>query len=479
MSEEANLTDDGSNVPLHFAEFTLDESQRQLFRGAEAVRISPRAFQLLTVLVHERPRALSKTDLHETLWPNTFVSDTSLATLVAELRSALGDDRSQSRYIRTLHGFGYAFTAKVTEDATPAVRTEGQRFYWGSARLVISAIFAAVVCGRSVVTNAAAVDVQSDEAYARAKDLMRRAPDEPESLSRALIAFKEVARRQPNSARAYVGIANCYQQMGLNSILLPTEASSAARDALDKASQLDPNSADVYVALGDVEAMFEWKTIAAEQNYRRALSLAPNNVRAHYRYAILLAFTGQFDEAIEQAKRACELDPVATETQNVLAWVLYVARRYDDAIAEYRKLVVQHPENAMAQEDLGNVYAAAGRNAETFAAYQQWARLAGYPAEVIDDLDRAWRVGGLEGYWRKRIELEQQETADTGDVFPYTMAMLYARLGDTDNALSWLQRAYEQRNPHLTRLLIDPSFERIRNDARFQRMMRRVADEGR
>jgi TolB-like protein/DNA-binding winged helix-turn-helix (wHTH) protein len=102
-------------MPVHFANFTLDESRRQLLAAGEPVHLSPKAFQLLSILIQETPRAISKPDLQERLWPDTFVTEGNLASLVAELRSALGDDAHEPRFIRTLYGFGYSFAAPIAD----------------------------------------------------------------------------------------------------------------------------------------------------------------------------------------------------------------------------------------------------------------------------------------------------------------------------------------------------------------------------
>ncbi|HJT16437.1 MAG TPA: winged helix-turn-helix domain-containing protein [Thermoanaerobaculia bacterium] len=106
-------------MPIVFGEFTLDEKRRQLLKRKEPVRLSPKGFQLLSILIEASPSAVSKADLHEKLWPKTFVTEASLATLVTELRSALGDDARDPRFIRTLYGFGYSFTAATTAAAPP------------------------------------------------------------------------------------------------------------------------------------------------------------------------------------------------------------------------------------------------------------------------------------------------------------------------------------------------------------------------
>jgi len=102
-------------MPIHFGDFVLDDSRRQLLRAGEPLHLSPKAFQLLSILTAESPKAVSKTDLQERLWPGTFVTDGSLATLVTEVRSAIGDDAREGRFIRTLYGFGYSFAAPVEQ----------------------------------------------------------------------------------------------------------------------------------------------------------------------------------------------------------------------------------------------------------------------------------------------------------------------------------------------------------------------------
>src|SRR5512143_3663118 len=100
-----------------FGDWILDTESRQLVRSGDAVHLSPKAFDLLTTLLRERPRALSKVELRERIWPGTFVTETSLANLIAELRSTLGDEAQEPRYIRTLHRHGYAFCGAAEEEA--------------------------------------------------------------------------------------------------------------------------------------------------------------------------------------------------------------------------------------------------------------------------------------------------------------------------------------------------------------------------
>ena len=107
---------------IRFGEFRLDLLRRQLFQNDRDVHVTPKAFELLTILVERRPRALSKEDLHRSLWPSTFVAEANLSVLVAELRAALGDTPKGAKYIRTAHGHGYAFVGEATVEETPGNR---------------------------------------------------------------------------------------------------------------------------------------------------------------------------------------------------------------------------------------------------------------------------------------------------------------------------------------------------------------------
>ena len=115
-------------MKLRLGELTLDLDARQLVRGTDEIHLSPKAFELLKTLVENRPRALSKNELHERLWPGTFVSDVNLAALVAEIRGALGDDARKPQFIRTAHRFGYAFSGTAIE--TPRTDASTSTFCW-------------------------------------------------------------------------------------------------------------------------------------------------------------------------------------------------------------------------------------------------------------------------------------------------------------------------------------------------------------
>jgi DNA-binding winged helix-turn-helix (wHTH) protein len=126
---------------LCFSEFTLDRATRQLLRAGEEHHLEPKAFELLDLLLGRRPEAVSKGDIRDRLWPNTFVSESNLTDLVAQVRHALGDSPRRPRFIRTVHGFGYAFSAEASEErpAPPGRRHLAPRVIWDQRTITLEA----------------------------------------------------------------------------------------------------------------------------------------------------------------------------------------------------------------------------------------------------------------------------------------------------------------------------------------------------
>jgi DNA-binding winged helix-turn-helix (wHTH) protein len=143
---------------VDFVTFILDTDTRQLLRAGREVHLSPKAFDLLEFLVEERPRALSKAFLQERLWPDTFVCEANLPSLVSELRHAIGDDRRQGRFIRTVHGYGYAFGAEAVEDSKSNKRRTSVATYW----LSWDKVPIALESGDTIIGREPGVDVWLD-----------------------------------------------------------------------------------------------------------------------------------------------------------------------------------------------------------------------------------------------------------------------------------------------------------------------------
>ena len=317
------------------------------------------------------------------------------------------------------------------------------------------------------------VPAAAHDAYLRGRAYYNRA--DPESFSRAAALFKDAIRIDPEYAAAYAGLADSYTQMAYFGMLLPTEAYPPAKEAALTALRLEPDLAEAHASLGVVLTHYDWDWKSAEEHFVRSLELNPNSERAEDEYALLLVAIGRTDEAIKHARRAIELSPLGRQPVAELPWLLYFARRYDESIAEFQRAMDIDPEGQTAREGAADTYAAAGRDAQAFAQYQQWARMSGYPQAIIDDLARAYDTGGMPAYWKKRVAIEEAEEEQTGDNYPYRRAMLWARLRNADMAMQWLERAYDQHHGRLIFLRVEPSFDPVRRDPRFQNLLHRIA----
>jgi len=168
------------------------------------------------------------------------------------------------------------------------------------------------------------------------------------------------------------------------------------------------------------------------------------------------------------------LDPQAAFLAVNTGMLFYTARRYEQSIEELRKAVEKDPDTQQALDGLAQSYFMVGRHQEAFEYYQRWAKLVRMSPRDVSALDRAFAAQGMKGYWRKRLEVETAEEEKTGDVWSYHRALLHARVGNNEEALHWLEKAYDENNPRLTFLKVEPAFDGIRAEARFMELIRKM-----
>jgi serine/threonine-protein kinase len=289
----------------------------------------------------------------------------------------------------------------------------------------------------------------------------------PEGSDRAIEYFQEATEKDPKYAPAYAGLALCYNFLGfLNRP--PKEVYPKARAAALRALELDETLAEGHTAIGIVKLFFDWDWEGAERAWRRALELNPNSVEAlRLSWNHLIWTKGQFEEGLAQARRARDLDPLNRFINSAAAYAYLTTRRYDEAIALYRRMLELYPNFGMARLQLAAVYTLKGMNTEALAEYK---KLGEYPYPELGFLyakmgrrDDARRVAD------KLIRISTQKY-----VSPFLVAILYAGLGDKDQAFAWLEKAYQDRSSLMAQLKVEASFDPLRSDPRFQDLLRRM-----
>ena len=295
-----------------------------------------------------------------------------------------------------------------------------------------------------------------------------------EGVRKGIEYLQQAIDTDPLYALAYSGLADCYIVLGapLNAVP-PKEAFSKANAAALKALEIDETLAEAHATLGVVKQRFDWDPEGAAEEFRRAIELNPSYATAHQWYSINFEIMGQPDAALVEAQRAYELDPLSIIINARVGHTYYFGRRYDQAIEQYKKTLELDPNFAIAHSRLGWAYLQKGLQRDAVEEFLRGNSLAGESPEAVAELKQAFLRSGMQGYWRRSLELEQQK-ANHRYVSAYDIAVLYARLGEKEQALSWLDKAYEERSSSLVYLKVEPSFDSLRQDPRLVDLLRRI-----
>ena len=281
--------------------------------------------------------------------------------------------------------------------------------------------------------------------------------------------FEEAIRKDPTFAPAYVGLAFAYDDLA--TVVLPEEVRPKAISAARKALELDPDLADAHALLGEMHQL-QWQWAEAQAEYKRALELNPNDAAAHLGLANWLLCQGRTEEALVWSRRARELDPLGvTGLSN--GWILFNARRYDEAIGELRSVLAVHSDYATAHWFLGSALIAVGRSDEAITALDKAVSLSGGSPAVIGTLVSAYAQSGRRTEALRLVgELKRRQRRNYVPAEAFVDA--YLGLGERDQAFAWLDRAYREHSGILQILKVHPFFDPVRNDPRFVDLVHRV-----
>jgi adenylate cyclase len=285
--------------------------------------------------------------------------------------------------------------------------------------------------------------------------------------------YEQALKLDPNYALAYCGIADTYAYMG-GVVMASKEAVVKEREFAQKALELDPELPEAHLSLAcALGGAFDWRN--AQIEFDRAIELNPNLAWAYEIYAWFLGGLGRLDEAIAKDKKAIELDPLNSFFQSALAYFLYHARRYDEAIVQIKKTLELDPTSTLARHLLGCCLLWKGDTAGAIAEFQRskivvtgaWYQgLLGYAYAISGDRPKAEQILG---------ELEEQ--AKRQYVNSSAFAAIYLGLGEKEKALDWLDKCYEDQESACWLLKVDPIYDSVRNEPRFQAILRKVGLE--
>jgi serine/threonine-protein kinase len=297
----------------------------------------------------------------------------------------------------------------------------------------------------------------------------------PEGFRRALDYFQRAIDGDPNYAPAYAGLADTYALLGSMpyAVMPPSEAGTKAKAAAVKALSIDPTLAEAEVSLAFVTYSFDWDWPRGEAGFKRAIALDPDYAPARYWYSLFLGQTGRVEEALAQAQRAQELEPLSLVGTYAVGLAHYYARRMQPAAAFAEKTLEIAPAFPPGLRLLGTVRVAEGRTADGIAHLRRLHELAPdntlHTALLSYAYGRAGRRAEAEATLDGLIAEARQRFVPAAHV-----AMAYVGLERRDEIFRWFEKAYEERSQALTFLKIDPMFDSLRSDPRFVDLVRRV-----
>ncbi len=326
---------------------------------------------------------------------------------------------------------------------------------------------------RERLASAPAVNPAAYEDYLKGRFYWNKRTEE--GFQKAIAQFNQAIAEDANYAPPYAGLADTYSLLGSvpANVLEPRVAMSKAREAATRAVALDESLAEAHVSLGYVKMAYEWDFPAAEAEFKRAIELNPAYPTAHQWYAFYLTAIGRAEDADHENMLAKKLDPLSLSVNSQIAWSYYIARRYDDAVTQSRKLIDLEPNLYTSHLYLGLAYEGQKLYPQAIEEFQKANALSGGNPIVLGALGHTYAVSGNRAKANELIG-QLDSIAKKRYVPGLYPAAIYAGLDNKDAAIRWLTKAVEDRSDYCLFLPLEPEAENLRSDPRFKELVRRI-----
>jgi tetratricopeptide (TPR) repeat protein len=466
-----------------------------LFRGFRRVKIKlqEQPFQVLIALL-ERPQELvTRDELQKRLWPaDTFTDfDRGLNKAVSRVRDALGDDAAHPRFFATLPQRGYRWlvpldaggtgpapqpdlglgTADRDRPVTPAVESaavsQRKRFAWlwaGAFALLLAVVLVPWANHRLHERDEfRMLEMQGGFYVSKSTEA---------EIRKGIEYYQQATTLNPGSATAYAGLATGWNFLS-DLYAPPHDVMPKSKAAVLRALQLNDSLATAHVTLGVVKMDYDWDWAGAENEFKRAIALDPADPAGHRLYAWLLTALGRFEEAQREMKVSLEADPANSYYHAEFALVLYFSRNYDQCVEQCRRAIALDATSYWPRMVLGWAYEQQGKMDSALDELHRASRLADN-SQVAASLGHAYAVAGRPVDARRVIS-DLVEDSRRRYVSPYDIAAVWAGLGDDAQTILWLNKAHDDRCGWLALWSkVDPRFDSVRSGRQFQSLLRRT-----
>ena len=521
---------------LRFGLFEADLRAGELRKNGVKIKIQDLPFRALTVLLSRPDEIVSREEFRQALWPpDVFVDfDRAISSAIKRLRDALGDSADNPIFIETVDRRGYRWIAPISaapissvqtpaasaagdhatvapvspgesrvldRDSDPQLRSmQNERtgaslsaphsLAWKSAYLLPLLLLLLIVWSfRSGFRSAKAggngqrlpfAANGAHPANQEAKDLYLQGryywnKRTPESLNQAVDAFTQAIVHDPGYSDAYVGLADCYNLLREFSLMPATEAYPRALAAAKKAVELDDRSSEAHASLAFVSFYGMWDVARADKEFRRAIELDAKNAKAHHWYAGFLGAQRRFDESLAEINHAQALDP---DSRSILAdkgRFLWGAGHRDEALQLLKKVEASDPDFISPHRYLKLAYL---ESADYPAYLSEMKKEAGLlhdnsAAALAEAAEKGFAERGGKGMLLSELQLEKK-FFEQGKISPYFVAETYARLGDTEQAMTWIETCYTRHDQEVVNLATDPAYVSLHRLPAFQQLLAKV-----
>jgi tetratricopeptide (TPR) repeat protein len=311
------------------------------------------------------------------------------------------------------------------------------------------------------------------DAYLRGRFYFTTGSDKPDSLQKAQYHFEQALQKDPDFALAYAGLADTYVYSAFAGRMSRDRAYRSAKEAIAKAQELDDSIGEVHDTLGVLSWRFDWDWDAADREFNRAIALAPSYSCAHEDRSMFLAFRGRRAEALAEIAQIDQLDsgPSAADTESA---AYYGLRDYPNLIESGRRALLVDPNGWSQHAYLGVGYEGEGKIQDAISEYEKAVKMSDGDPDTMVSLAHVYSAAGKRAEAQKILrDLERKSKAASNS--PYTMATIYAGLGDNDRAFELLDKAYSEKSLDISWFLTaDLRIDSLRSDPRFEAFLHRV-----
>jgi DNA-binding winged helix-turn-helix (wHTH) protein/Tfp pilus assembly protein PilF len=501
-----------SDEILRFGVFEADLRSGELRKNGAKVKIQELPFRALKVLLSRPNEVVNREELRRALWPDdVFVDfDHGISSAINRLRDALGDSAENPIFVETVERRGYRWIAPVQpfqalnqsatqklveatllapppEQDARSIDDSRRRIVWLLPILALafvawifrpmghrSSADADRATNPSPISAAANLhhpsNPEAEDFYLKGRFYWNKRT--PEGLTKALDFFTQAIVHDPGYAKAYVGLADCYNLLREYTMMPSAEAYPRALAAAKKAVELDDHSSEAHASLAFASFWGTWDAATADREFRRALALDPKNATAHHWYATYLATFGRDEEALAEIDRARAIDPSSAAILADKGDILINAGRLNEGIPLLKQMEATDPSFISPHRYLKRAYLERGDGAAYIAESREEATLLKDPVglAIVNAAQQGFTSGGTSGMLRS-LRAAEKKYFDEGKLSPFVLAETCARIGDQNEAVHYLKLALEAHDESIPSLPSNSNFSALHGQPAYQAIL--------